>query len=88
MGFVYELMLDDETNKLVEVDEPVDIGDALMLNDEVWLVLRKAGRPTVRARAALECRRALRLRNEAQELIDYSRELQLQFTKARELRAQ
>jgi hypothetical protein len=85
---VYELRLDDKTEKLVEVDAPVHIGDALVLDDEVWLVLRESERRSLRARAAFACRRALRLRNQAQELVDYAQELHLHFTKVRELRPQ
>jgi hypothetical protein len=84
----YELSLDGQADKVVEVDEPVEVGDALMLGDQVWLVLRESKRAAVRSRARFECRRALRLRHQAQELIEYAEELQLQFIEARELRSE
>jgi hypothetical protein len=83
---LYELVLDDETEKLVEVDEPLNVGDAVALGNEIWLVLRESERASVRGHSRFECRRALQLRLRAQELIAHADELQLKIAKAREAR--
>lgn len=86
MEAVYELVLAGEDEKLVETDEPLDVGDAVAIDDEIWLVLRAADRTTTLARARFECRRALRLRNQAEALLAYAKELELSITKARAAR--
>jgi hypothetical protein len=86
MERVYELVVADEDEKLVETDEPLDVGDAVAIDDEIWLVVRAADRTTTLARARVECRRALRLRNPAEALLAYAKELELSITKARAAR--
>jgi hypothetical protein len=81
METMYELVVADEDEKLVETDEPLDVGDAVAIDDEIWLVLRAADRTTTLARARFECRRALRLRNRAEALLAYAKELELSITK-------
>jgi hypothetical protein len=83
---VYELVLEGEDEKLVETDEPLDVGAAVAIGDEIWLVLREADRATTLGRARFECRRALRLRNQAEALLAYAKELELSITKARAAR--
>jgi hypothetical protein len=65
MEMLYELVIDGENEKLVATDESVDVGDALVLDNEVWLVLREAERAAVRGHARYLCRRALQLRIDA-----------------------
>ena len=86
METVYELVLDDEDEMLVATEEPLDVGDAVAIDDEIWLVLREADRVTTLGRARFECRRALRLRNQAEELLAYAKQLELRITKARAAR--
>jgi len=62
-----------------------DVGDAVVLDNEVWLVLREAERAAVRGHARYLCRRALQLRVEAEELIAHAKALQLKFTEVREV---
>ena len=59
---LYELVIDGENEKLVATDESLDLGDAVVLDNEVWLVLREAERAAVRGHARYPCRRALQLR--------------------------
>ena len=87
MAVVYELALNDQTKKVVEVDDSLHVGDAVILDDEIWLVLRESELAALRGRARFECRRALHLQDQARNLIEYAHELQLQFTHARELPA-
>jgi hypothetical protein len=86
METLYELVLTGEDDKLVATDEPVDIGDAVAIDNEVWLVLREADRAATRGRARYECRRGVRLRIEAQELVEHAKTLELQIKEAREAR--
>ncbi len=81
---LYELVLNGEDEKVVAADEPLSVGDAVALDDEIWLVLRESEQSALRGRARFECRRALVLRRRAQELIDHASELQLKITEARE----
>lgn len=81
---LYELVLNGEDEKVVAADEPLSVGDAVALDDEIWLVLRESEQGALRGRARFECRRALVLRRRAQELIDHASELQLKITEARE----
>ena len=81
---LYELVLNGENEKVVAADEPLSVGDAVALDDEIWLVLRESEQAALRGRARFECRRALVLRRRAQELIDHASELQLKITEARE----
>lgn len=81
---LYELVLNGEDEKVVAADEPLSVGDAVALDDEIWLVLRESEQAALRGRARFECRRALVLRRRAQELIDHASEVQLKITKARE----
>lgn len=81
---LYELVLNGEDEKVVAADEPLSVGDAVALNDEIWLVLRESEQAALRGRARFECRRALVLRRRAQELIDHASDLQLKITEARE----
>jgi hypothetical protein len=81
---LYELVLHGDGERLVEVDEPLEVGDALALDDEIWLVLREADLSTVQGRARYECRRALVLRNRAAELVAHAKELELEIKTARD----
>ena len=81
----YELVVEGD-DRLVATEEPVDVGDALIVEDEVLLVLRESEHATTAGRARYECRRALQLRHRAQELLAYARELELKFAEAREVR--
>jgi hypothetical protein len=81
---LYELVLNGEDEKVVAADESLSVGDAVALDDEIWLVLRESEQAALRGRARFECRRALVLRRRAQELIDHASELQLKITEARE----
>lgn len=83
--FLSELVVDDR-ERLVATVEPIAVGDALIIEDEILLVVRESEREAVRAQARFQCRRALRLRGQALELLAYSQELQLQLTEAREIR--
>ena len=85
MEHLHELVLGRD-ERLVATEEPVDVGDALIVEDEVLLVLREAERVAVPGRPRYECRRALQLRHQAEELVAYAQELQLKFAEARELR--
>jgi hypothetical protein len=85
MEHVYELVLGAD-ERLVATEEPVDVGDALIVEDEVLLVLREAEHVGAPGRPRYECRRALLLRRRAEELVAYTQELQLKFAEARELR--
>ena len=86
MEGIYELVLRDEGERVVVAQEPVDVGAAVAIDDEIWLVLRESEQVALRGRARFECRRALRLRDQAQELIAYATELELDVTHAREAR--
>jgi hypothetical protein len=45
MEAVYELVLPDEGEKVVLADEAIDIGDAVAIDNEVWLIpARPSGR--------------------------------------------
>jgi hypothetical protein len=81
---LYELVLNGEDEKVVAAEEPLSVGDAVALDDEIWLVLRESEQEALRGRARFECRRALVLRRRAQELIDHASDLQLKITEARE----
>jgi hypothetical protein len=83
---LYELVLADDSEKVVVAEAPIEVGDAVAIDDEIWLVLRECDQAALRGRARYECRRALRLRNQAQELIAYSKQLELNITRAREQR--
>lgn len=84
MQIGYELLLDTGTEKLVASDELIDVGDALILGNEVWLVLRESDEAATRCRARFVCRHALQLQGEVGDLIAYVEELGLQFTRVRE----
>jgi hypothetical protein len=86
MEAVYELVLPDDGEKVVIAEAPIDVGDAIAIDDEIWLVLKQCEQVALGGRARYECRRALRLRNQAQELIAYSKQLELKITRAREQR--
>ena len=87
MALAYGLLIDGEEERVVLTDKALDVGDAVLVGDEIWLVLREAdARAATRRRARFECRRAVVLRNQAEELIAYTRELELEITKAREAR--
>ena len=83
---LYELVLDGEDEKVVAADEPLSVGDAVALDNEIWLVLRESEQAALRGRVRFECRRALVLRLRAQELIDHANEMQLKIAKARDER--
>jgi hypothetical protein len=85
MEQMYELVLDGD-ERLVASEEPVDVGDALILEDEILLVLRESEHAGTSGRARYEVRRALRLKHQAKELVAYAEELQLKFAEAREVR--
>src|SRR5204863_7662691 len=59
MEMLYELVIDGENEKLVATDESLDVGDAVVLDNEVWLVLREAERAAVGGHARYLCRRAV-----------------------------
>ena len=84
MNAVYELVLPDEGEKIVVADELIDVGDALAIEDEVWLVLRESELAAFVGRARFECRRALTLRDQAKELLAYAQEIGLKLTSTRE----
>jgi hypothetical protein len=86
MEALYELVLPDDSEKVVIAETPIDVGDAVAIDDEIWLVLRESEQAALGGRGRYECRRALRLRNQAQELIAYSKQLELEITRAREQR--
>jgi hypothetical protein len=86
MTFVSELVIDDR-ERLVTTAEPIAVGDALIVEDEILLVLRETEVEAVRAQARFQCRRALALQGRAHELLAYSKELRLKLTEAREIRA-
>jgi hypothetical protein len=83
---LYELVLDGDDEKVVAADEPLGVGDAVALDNEIWLVLRESEQTALHGRVRFECRRALALRRRAQELIDHANELQLKLAKARDSR--
>jgi hypothetical protein len=85
MTSLSELVIDDQV-RLVETEEPVEVGDALIVEDEIFLVLRESDGAALRAEARFQCRRALSLRGQAEELLAYSKELQLKLIEAREIR--
>jgi hypothetical protein len=84
MEAVYELVLRDEGEKVVVAEETIDVGDAVAIEDEIWLVLRKSDQAALIGRVRFECGRALQLRNQAKELLAYAKELGLKVTRARE----
>jgi hypothetical protein len=88
MEDAYELAIDDGRAKVVAADEPIGVGDALLLGDEVLLVVRERQERPRDGRARFECRLALRLRGQGRELLDYAEELRLKFTRVREARTQ
>ena len=67
----------------MSTEDLVGVGDAIAIDDEVWLVLRESERPARRGSARYECRRALRLPNQARELTAYAKALRLDLTPAR-----
>jgi hypothetical protein len=85
MEQVYELELEG-AERLVTADEPIDVGAALIVDDEILLVLRESENVATIGRARYECRRALRLRHQAEELVAHANELELEFARAREVR--
>lgn len=87
MEVVYELVLHEEQEKVVLTEEPLEIGDAVAIDDEIWLVLRESEQAAVHGHTRYECRRGLRLRNHAKDLLAYAKELELKITRAREANA-
>lgn len=87
MEQVYELVLDAQEERLVATEEAVDVGDALILDREILLVLRESEDAATAGRARFECRCALQLNSRSHDLVAYARELQLSFTEAREVHA-
>ncbi len=83
---LYELVLGGDDEKVVAADAPLGVGDAVALDNEIWLVLRESEQTALHGRARFECRRALVLRRRALELIDHANELQLKLAKARDSR--
>ena len=82
-----ELSLDGEEEKLLVANEPIEVGDALAFDNELWLVLREAdAHGDLRSRARFESRRALVLRDHAAELLAHAKMLQLKVTEVREAR--
>lgn len=63
MEQLYELVVEGD-ERLVATEEPVEVGDVLIVGDEVLLVLRESD--AVAPGRRYECRRALQLRNRAQ----------------------
>src|SRR3954453_1383829 len=84
----YELALEDGRAKVVATDQPIGVGDALLLGDEVLLVVRESEQRPKDGRARFECRLALKLRGHGRELLDCAEELRLKFTRVREARTQ
>ena len=87
MEALYELALDDGTERVIASEQSVGIGDAVVLEDEVWLVVRESEREPARGRARFECRRGLKLQDQARELVTYVEELELKFTQVRDVHA-
>ena len=86
MEAVYELALRDGGEKVVVAEESIDVGDSVAIDDEIWLVLRESDQAALMGRVRFECRRALRLCDQAKELIAYAKELELKLTRTRETR--
>jgi hypothetical protein len=85
MEQTYELVIGAQEARLVATQEPIDVGDALILDREILLVLRESERAATLGRARFECRCALQLNSRSHDLVAYARELQLSFTEAREV---
>jgi hypothetical protein len=85
MEHIYELVVHGDEERVVTTEEPLDVGDALIVEDEVLLVLRECRQTAAARPARCECRRALQL-STGQELLTYTRELELKFAEAREVR--
>ncbi len=83
MEALYEVVIGGEDERVVATEEPVDVGAALAIDDEVWLVLRESERRAHRGSARFECRRASCLPNQARELIACANALRLDPTRAR-----
>ena len=86
MTFLSELVTDDR-ERLVATAEPIGVGDALIVEDEILLVLRESEMEAVRAQARVSVPSRPGAQGRAQELLAYSKELQLKLTEAREIRA-
>lgn len=84
--YLSELVVDDQ-ERLVASADPIEVGDALIVDDEILLVLRESEGKALRAEARFQCRRSLALRGQAEELLAYSEELQLKLTEASDVRA-
>jgi hypothetical protein len=85
MEQLYELVVGGD-ERLVATEEPLVVGDALIVDDEILLVLRETHRAATVGRARYECRRPLRLADQAQELLAYAQKLGLEFATARDVR--
>jgi hypothetical protein len=86
MEAVYELVLRGGDERVVLADELIDVGDAVAIDNEIWLVLSQAEPESTIGRARFECRRALKLRLQAEELIAYAKELEVKITRTRATR--
>jgi hypothetical protein len=82
----YELVTKGHEEKVVIIDTRLDVGDAVAIENEIWLVLREAEQAPTIGLARFVCSRALRLQAEAGELMDYATALGLDIIRARELR--
>jgi len=87
VALAYDLVVDGREERTVLTDKTLSVGDAVLVGEEIWLVLREADtRAATRHRARFECRRALALRAEAEELIACANDLTVDITKSRQAR--
>jgi hypothetical protein len=84
---LYELVIEGRAEKVVVIDTRLDVGDAVAIESEIWLVLREADQAPTIGLARYVCRRSLHLQAEAGELMNYAKALDLDIIKARELRS-
>jgi hypothetical protein len=84
MDATCELVLPDREHKVVAAEELIHVGDAVAIENEIWLVLRESDQASTTGRARFDCRRALQLRLRAEELVAYAKQLGLKVTTARE----
>ena len=76
---LYELVLDfdgQEGERVRTIEHPVEVGDALTIDGDVWLVLREDAEEA-RNCSRFQCRRALGATEEARKLVAQSKRLNL-----------
>lgn len=84
MDELYELVLDGGSEKVVTSVHRVEVGDAVSIDDEIWVVLREAERAATTGRARFECARALRPADRSRGLIAYANALHVKVAEASE----